>query len=99
MENSLIGNSDNSDTNENTTIALKRAGIAGGGILTCLSLAQIGGFGTIANLVGGVAQGSLAFILPPLIAITISRSQKNEIKSSGVPVQFTLDQRAGKYHK
>jgi len=95
MENSLIGNSDNSDTNENTTIALKRAGIAGGGILTCLSLAQIGGFGTIANLVGGVAQGSLAFILPPLIAITISRSQKNEIQSSVVPVQFTLDQRGG----
>jgi hypothetical protein len=33
----------------------------------------LGGFGVVANLVGGVAQGTLAFVLPPAISIALSR--------------------------
>lgn len=42
-------------------------------VSVCLGLAQIGGFGAVANLVGGVAQGTLAFILPPAIVLTMAR--------------------------
>jgi hypothetical protein len=38
----------------------------------------LGGFGVVANLVGGVAQGSLAFILPPVISIALSRRRRND---------------------
>jgi len=42
-------------------------------LATCLGLAQIGGFGAVANLVGGVAQGVLAFVMPPAIALSLAR--------------------------
>ena len=54
-------------------LALSRAIITGGAVATCLGLSQLGGFGVVANLVGGVAQGTLAFVLPPAISIALSR--------------------------
>ena len=92
LENTIIGTEENNDVNadQNNIIRLKRAGIAGGGVLTCLSLAQIGGFGTVANLIGGVAQGTLAFILPPLIAVLIARRDDT---FNDKP--FALDDRGG----
>jgi amino acid permease len=42
----------------------------------CLGLSRLGGFGVVANLVGGVAQGTLAFVLPPMISIALSRSRR-----------------------
>eukprot|EP00593_Proboscia_inermis_P012963 CAMPEP_0171303792 /NCGR_PEP_ID=MMETSP0816-20121228/13393_1 /TAXON_ID=420281 /ORGANISM="Proboscia inermis, Strain CCAP1064/1" /LENGTH=131 /DNA_ID=CAMNT_0011783337 /DNA_START=308 /DNA_END=700 /DNA_ORIENTATION=+ len=54
-------------------VSVARVGIARGGMCVCLGLSQIGGVGTVANLVDGVAQGTLAFVLPPLIAVTLSR--------------------------
>lgn len=101
MENALIGVeqnalfSDDSDSDRNTSVQLKRAGIAGGGVLICLSLAQIGGFGTIANLVGGVAQGTLAFVLPPLIAVLIARNTSNNGEGGLGLTEFTLSGRGG----
>ena len=104
MENALIGDVDvddiddmdmDMDKTKRNNLSLKRAGIAGGGVLTCFSLAQIGGFGTIANLVGGVAQGTLAFVLPPLIAVTIVRSNKKKGIKIGMGaydgIEFDLD--------
>lgn len=102
MENALIGDFDANmivEDTSNNNIVLKRAGISGGGVLTCLSLAQIGGFGTLANLVGGVAQGTLAFVLPPLIAIIIARDnasvKKSKNDSSNNGHEFSLDDRGG----
>jgi len=99
MENALIDDVDANMTIEDNNIALKRVGIAGGGVLTCLSLAQIGGFGTLANLVGGVAQGTLAFVLPPLIAVIIARDnvsvKKSQIVSNNIGLEFGLDDRGG----
>jgi hypothetical protein len=73
---------DNTDGNEEevTTsmrLALSRATITGGAVATCLGLSQLGGFGVVANLVGGVAQGTLAFVLPPAISIALSRRRRN----------------------
>ncbi|CAB9521005.1 Amino acid transporter [Seminavis robusta] len=42
-------------------------------VACCWGLTKIGGFGTVANLVGGVAQGTLAFIMPPAIAVALAR--------------------------
>jgi hypothetical protein len=55
----------------------KRAALVAGAVVACFGLAQIGGFGVVANLVGGVAQGTLAFIVPPTIALTIARRKKS----------------------
>lgn len=87
LENALLaGNGkimkDNTDGNEEevTTsmrLALSRATITGGAVATCLGLSQLGGFGVVANLVGGVAQGTLAFVLPPAISIALSRRRRN----------------------
>jgi len=101
MENALIGADENflsfdsSDTSRNSSVQLKRAGIAGGGVLICLSLAQIGGFGTVANLVGGVAQGTLAFVLPPLIAVIIARNTSKNGDGSLGYTEFNLDGKGG----
>mmetsp|Transcript_19968 Transcript_19968/g.29402 ORF Transcript_19968/g.29402 Transcript_19968/m.29402 type:complete len:143 (+) Transcript_19968:1-429(+) len=98
-ENALIGRSPNkneADTFsqeqfiESESAALARACIAAGGILICFSLAQIGGFGTVANLVGGVAQGTLAFILPPLIAVTLARKGDVALDAGGEVGQLLL---------
>jgi amino acid permease len=56
--------------------ALSRVGIVVVAVSACLGLAQIGGFGTVANLVGGVAQGTLAFVVPPAIAIAVARNRR-----------------------
>ncbi|KAL3769866.1 hypothetical protein ACHAWU_007072 [Discostella pseudostelligera] len=87
LENALLADNgkimnDNTDVDEDkaTTsirLALSRATITGGGVATCLGLSQLGGFGVVANLVGGVAQGTLAFVLPPAISIALSRRRRN----------------------
>jgi len=68
LENSLIG--PNIDPDD---LVVVRAIIVAVAVSTCLGLAQIGGFAAITNLVGGVAQGTLAFIMPPAIALSLSR--------------------------
>lgn len=73
LENALIDKED---------AAVERTVLVTGAVSACFGLAQIGGFGDVANLVGGVAQGTLAFIMPPAIAITLARQkpgQPNEI--------------------
>jgi amino acid permease len=76
---------------ESESAALPRAGIAASGVLVCLSLAQIGGFGTVANLVGGVAQGTLAFVMPPAIAVTLARRKgSGQVLAGGEIGQFML---------
>ena len=69
MENAIIG-AEKAELDESTTA---RTLIVAAAIVACLGLAQIGGFGAVANLVGGVAQGTLAFIMPPAIAVALSR--------------------------
>ena len=69
LENSILGETNNNllDTNgvveigeENElSLALSRAAITAGAVGTCFGLSQLGGFGTVANLVGGLAQGTL----------------------------------------
>jgi amino acid permease len=82
LENALVpnGNLKNAvDDGEGTpSVAFSRAAITTGAVATCLGLSQLGGFGTVANLVGGVAQGTLAFVLPPAISIALSRRQRND---------------------
>ena len=63
-------------------LALSRAIITGGAVATCLGLSQLGGFGVVANLVGGVAQGTLAFVLPPAISIALSRRRRRAEEGS-----------------
>lgn len=82
LENALVPNGnlkDAVDDGEGTpSVAFSRAAITTGAVATCLGLSQLGGFGTVANLVGGVAQGTLAFVLPPAISIALSRRQRND---------------------
>jgi len=72
------------------SVTAARTGVAAGGVLVCFSLAQIGGFGTVANLVGGVAQGTLAFIMPPLIAVTLARENGGRAVPGGEAAQAVL---------
>mmetsp|Transcript_24116 Transcript_24116/g.50488 ORF Transcript_24116/g.50488 Transcript_24116/m.50488 type:complete len:522 (+) Transcript_24116:151-1716(+) len=76
LENVLIG--DGTDKKEggeddSASLALSRTAVTGGAVATCFGLSQVGGFGVVANLIGGVAQGTLAFIIPPAIAVALSR--------------------------
>ena len=81
LEDALLPNGGNPNNNaaeddgEQTTqsVALARAAITTGAMAACLGLSRLGGFGVVANLVGGVAQGTLAFVLPPAISIALSR--------------------------
>ena len=75
LENALIGRA-NVESDES---APARAAIVAGAVSACFGLAQIGGFGAVANLVGGVAQGTLAFIMPPAIAVALARRNEDEI--------------------
>jgi proton-coupled amino acid transporter len=75
LENAVIG-SENVDSEE---ASVPRAAIVAGAVSACFGLAQIGGFGAVANVVGGVAQGTLAFIVPPAIAVTLARRNGNEL--------------------
>lgn len=69
LENAIIG----PEAAQLDESAPARTAIVAVAIGACLGLAQIGGFGAVANLVGGVAQGTLAFIMPPAIAVTLAR--------------------------
>lgn len=64
--------------------------ITGGAVATCFGLSQLGGFGLVANLVGGVAQGTLAFVLPPAIAIALSRRRRSA--DGGDKTHITLEE-------
>ena len=66
---------DDGDSNPFTLLSIQRAGIVAVAISVCFGLGQIGAFGAVANLVGGVAQGTLAFIVPPAIAVSLSRRE------------------------
>lgn len=90
LENSILGDTSNNslDTNgeENQlSLALSRAAITAGAVGTCFGLSQLGGFGTVANLVGGLAQGTLAFIVPPAIEISLSRRGGESSVSKEIP--------------
>ena len=76
LENALMG-ADNNRNNNNKDAPLQRAVLVAGAVGACFGLAQLGGFGKVANLVGGVAQGTLAFIMPPAIALTMAASQRS----------------------
>ena len=76
LENALLSQNDKQGeiSEENgISLAISRTAITSGAVATCFGLSQVGGFGVVANLVGGVAQGTLAFIIPPAIAIALSR--------------------------
>jgi len=65
----------------------ERSSLVAVAVSICLALAQIGGFGAVANLVGGVAQGTLAFVLPPAIVLTMAR-RKNRVADHAVANWF-----------
>mmetsp|Transcript_12178 Transcript_12178/g.21697 ORF Transcript_12178/g.21697 Transcript_12178/m.21697 type:complete len:523 (+) Transcript_12178:52-1620(+) len=77
LENVLLDESGKEEEEETMSLALSRATITSGAVATCFGLSQVGGFGVVANLVGGVAQGTLAFIIPPAIAVALSRRSSN----------------------
>lgn len=56
----------------------ERSIIVAGAVGVCFALAQIGGFGKVANLVGGTAQGTLAFIVPPAISLALAAEEGDE---------------------
>ncbi|KAL7529848.1 hypothetical protein ACHAWF_003132 [Thalassiosira exigua] len=86
LENALLSGSQISDDKDDLSLAASRAAVTGGGVAVCFGLSQVGGFGVVANLVGGVAQGTLAFIIPPAIAIALSRRRSDgAFDSSEVP--------------
>ncbi len=72
------------DDNE-LSAALSRAAISAGAVGTCFGLSQVGGFGVVANLVGGLAQGTLAFIIPPAIEIALSRRSGDNSIAKEIP--------------
>lgn len=74
LENALLGSKGESGDD---SVDLQRAAITSGAVAACFGLSQVGGFGVVANLVGGVAQGTLAFIVPPAMAISLSRRSRN----------------------
>lgn len=86
LENSILGEvvEENGGKNE-LSLALSRAAITAGAVGTCFGLSQLGGFGTVANLVGGLAQGTLAFIIPPAIEISLSRRSGENSVAKEVP--------------
>jgi len=74
-ENDIATNQEEEGESTSLTLALSRGAITTTAVGTCYGLSQIGGFGVVANLIGGVAQGTLAFIVPPAIAITLKRRE------------------------
>ncbi|KAL3800931.1 hypothetical protein ACHAWO_000064 [Cyclotella atomus] len=76
LEKALLASDESTTTKDNSSsLALSRAALTAGAVLTCFGLSQIGGFGVVANLVGGVAQGTLAFIMPPAMEVALSRQR------------------------
>jgi len=89
LENYILGNPKANDE-DTTSLALSRAAITSGAVATCFGLSQLGGFGVVANLVGGLAQGTLAFIIPPAMAIALSRkSGDGSFTESEIPQWLT----------
>jgi amino acid permease len=80
LENALVGADDDEVVDAAEATTLQRAGVVGGAVGFCYALAQVGGFGAVANLVGGVAQGTLAFIMPPAIALSLAQKSGEEMK-------------------
>jgi len=79
------------ESRETDSADLQRAAITSGAVAACFGLSQVGGFGVVANLVGGVAQGTLAFIVPPAMAISLSRRSSDDENidiSSEIPQWF-----------
>jgi amino acid permease len=64
------------DRENSLSAVLSRVVLTTAAVTMCLGLSRLGGFGVVANLVGGVAQGTLAFVLPPMISIALSRSRR-----------------------
>jgi len=90
LENSVLNENQNSEDDDTISLALSRTAITGGAVATCFGLSQVGGFGVVANLVGGVAQGTLAFIIPPAIAVALSRRKGGgDFDASEIP-QFLI---------
>mmetsp|Transcript_12031 Transcript_12031/g.17269 ORF Transcript_12031/g.17269 Transcript_12031/m.17269 type:complete len:227 (+) Transcript_12031:221-901(+) len=91
LENSILGDTSNNsldingDEENELNLALSRAAITAGAVGTCFGLSQLGGFGTVANLVGGLAQGTLAFIVPSAIEISLSRKDGESSVSKEIP--------------
>ncbi len=86
LENSILGESNNMSKEDNElSLALSRAAISAGAVGTCFGLSQLGGFGTVANLVGGLAQGTLAFIIPPAIEVALSRRSGDNSVEKEIP--------------
>jgi len=71
LSNALLGE----DRAESEGALVERAAIVAAAVGVCFALAQIGGFGKVANLVGGTAQGTLAFIVPPAISLALASGQ------------------------
>merc|ERR1712176_1511451 len=86
LENALLGNSVEEEKTDNSIIlGLKKIVINSGAVAVCFGLSQVGGFGAVANLVGGVAQGTLAFIIPPAISISLQRRDEGTNYASEIP--------------
>jgi len=77
------------EENELLNVGLLRAAISSGAVATCFLLSQLGGFGTVANLVGGLAQGTLAFIIPAAIELALSRKSGDASFTKDLP-QFAV---------
>lgn len=62
LENALLDTNEDLTTEENTPVELiiTRAALTAGAVSTCFGLSQLGGFGVVANLVGGVVSYYLA---------------------------------------
>lgn len=84
LENAILSSGAQEDDNE-LSLALSRAAISAGAVGTCFGLSQVGGFGVVANLVGGLAQGTLAFIIPPAIEIALSRRSGDNSIAKEIP--------------
>lgn len=80
LENALIPRANSKyttvDGENSPSVVFSRVLITTVAVTTCLCLSRLGGFGVVANLVGGVAQGTLAFVLPPIVSIALSRSRQ-----------------------
>lgn len=87
LENAIIGSDGAAEADE---AAPARTAIVAVAIAACLGLAQTGGFGAVANLVGGVAQGTLAFIMPPAIAVALARRNDEDLGVGGETGQLLL---------
>ena len=94
--NTAAGKHDDDDDNDyNCPNALKvsmteRAVLVAVAVTLCLGLSQIGSFGTVANLVGGVAQGTLAFVLPPAIVLQLARTRRLVLQPHQILAQWLV---------